>query len=245
MPTDVTNALWEGSLELPPDLNTHRLRNVRGGATSEVALPNPRQLPHASVGRPETWRLQDVYRRAEMPATLISKLDEADFYLVRFSCSFRPRSDDTSIEWARFVVSLLADDGEAEQPTVADLHPMEVHHEIKRQSRVSLSPTLHFYNVEASLGEAAFELEYAELQPIVTAAGAGESTADWSYNEAKGLKIRGSKWMHMLVRSPKSSDSCTAKIDLVGDLMHHGWRIPVARPRRVHERVDQLVVRLW
>ena len=142
------------------------------------------------------------------------------------------------------MISLTAEEPNI-QPVVSDLHPVEVRQEVQRHVRVGFSPNLKFEALSVGIGEAAFEFQYTELQPIISGAGVGEPTADWSYSEAKGATFQGSKFMHMLVRAPRGSGPCAASIDLLADVVHQGWRIPVMRPRRIAGKADPLKVTLW
>jgi hypothetical protein len=58
----------------------------------------------------------------------------------------------------------------------------------------------------------------AELHPIISATGIGEAQPSWDYEEAKGLKVQGSKFMHMLLRVPKSMRPVEAFLDLIADV---------------------------
>src|SRR5258708_5735622 len=49
-----------------------------------------RCMPVVSIGQPETWALENLYPPGKLPQPIQTKLDQADFYLVRLSCSFRP-----------------------------------------------------------------------------------------------------------------------------------------------------------
>jgi hypothetical protein len=178
-----------------------------------------------------------------MPPALRVKLDEADFYLVRLACSFRPRQNQTEIEWARLLVSLLPDVG-ATQPIAFDLHPMLLTQETRRNVKVSLSPTIKFQEVEASVGAAEFGFEYPELQPVISAAGIGEAQPSWDYQAARGMPVVGSKWMHVLVKAPTASTAGHAELRLVADVTRGGFRLPVLA-RTGHEVADPLTARLW
>ena len=57
-------------------------------APSEVL----RSMPVVSIGQAETWTLQDFYSPSKLPRPIRTKLSQADFYLVRLSCSFPPCS---------------------------------------------------------------------------------------------------------------------------------------------------------
>jgi hypothetical protein len=72
-------------------------------------------LPRASIGTPETWRLTDVWPLDTIPKPVRASLTENDFYFCRLACLFRPEHEETRIEWARFTLSLL--------PTTRDASP--------------------------------------------------------------------------------------------------------------------------
>jgi hypothetical protein len=61
-------------------------------------------------------------------------------------------------------------------------------------SRIRIRRQLRWYR---------FRIRYIELHPIISAAGIGEGQVSWDYEEAKGSKIQGSKYMHMLLKVPK------------------------------------------
>jgi hypothetical protein len=203
-----------------------------------------RDLPVLSIGQPVVWLLAQVYPLEKMPPVLRAKLQEADFYLVRLACSFRPKRDETQVEWARFLVHLLPDNI-GHQPIAFDLHPLQVTQEVKRNVKVSLSPTLKFQEIEVSVGGVEFGFEYPELQPIISAAGAGEAEPSWDYEAAKGVRVQGSKWMHLLVKAPKGMPSGQAILDLAADVLVRGSRLPVLVFRNRKEAEAHLTVRLW
>ncbi len=173
-------------------------------------------LPIVSIGSPEVWSLVDLYSPDKMPPLLKAKLDESDFYIVRFSCSFRHSPNGKEIEWARFIVQLYP--GEKGQPVAFDLHPLMVTQEIKHNVKVTLNPNIKFQELEAGLGGIDFGLEYIELHPIISAAGIGEGLASWDYEVDRGLKIQGSKFMHMLLKVPKEMKPVEAFLDLLADV---------------------------
>jgi hypothetical protein len=178
-----------------------------------------------------------------MPAILRSKVEEANFYLVRLSCSFRPKSDGPQVEWARFQVSLLPDQA-SRVPVAFDLYPLQVTNEVKRNTKVTLSPTVKFQEVEASAGGLEFGFEYTEIEPIISATGAGESVPSWDYQAAKGVHLQGSKWMHLLIKAPREMASGSATLDLTADVIKEGFRLPVfARPKVAS--ADPLTIQLW
>src|SRR5712692_6115278 len=75
-----------------------------------------RTMPVVSIGQPETWTLQDFYAPSKLPRPIRTKLGQADFYLVRLSCSFRPVNGENRVEWARFRAALLPHSSTGGQP---------------------------------------------------------------------------------------------------------------------------------
>lgn len=244
VPETVENVLWEEALEPATEDAVERLRQewaVRGvkGSVRDAV----RDLPFVSIGQPEVWTLPEVYPPDEMPHPLRAKLDEADFYVARFACSFRPKRKESQVEWARFIVRLLPDD-EARQPIAFDLHPLQVTQEVKRNVKVTLGPSLKFQEIEAKTGEVAFGFEYPELQPLISAAGAGEVEPSWDYEEAKGVMVQGSKWMHLLAKAPKGMGGVRAILDLAADVRVRGTRLPALVIRNREQAQEHLTVRL-
>ena len=215
-PESIQDVLWESPLEPVSSEAVERL--VRENKASGVILnsENLRSgLPIVSIGTPETWNLAELYPSDKLPKFLELKLNESDFYIVRFSCSFRIPPGGNNIEWARFIVQLYP--GENGQPIAFDLHPLMVTQEVKHNVRVTLNPSIKFQEIGASLGGIDFGLEYLELHPIISAAGIGEGTPSWDYQEVKGSKIQGSKFMYMLLKVPKAMRPVEAFIDLIAD----------------------------
>lgn len=243
-PETIENILWQGPLEPASDEALERLGREWAtlgvkGSPAQAA----RELPIVSIGQPEVWTLPEVYPPEAMPHPLKVKLDEADFYLVRMSCSFRPQKDESQVEWARFLVYLLPDSA-ARQPIAFDLHPLLVTQEVKRNVKVSLNPSLKFYEVEGKAGGVEFGFEYPELQPIISAAGGGEANPSWDYEEAKGARVQGCKWMHLLVKAPRGTNPVRATLDLTADVRVRDARLPVLGLRDQEKARAHLTVRL-
>jgi hypothetical protein len=239
VPDAIDQPLWEGELEpddSAPDI-AHRDSKLPSKATNAV-----RDLPIVSIGSPEVWNLVDLYHPDTLPATMRAKLAEARFYLVRLSCSFRPAHDRTRIEWARFSVSLKPD-ATGQVANAFDLHPLLVSQDVKRNLKVSISPTLKFREVEAGIGGIDFGFEYTEIQPTISASGAGESEPAWDFSTAAGSQVQGSKWMHLLLKVSTAMTVCDASLQLTADVVRTGVRIPVfSRPKQTS--ADPLTVRL-
>ncbi len=243
VPEAIERVLWETPLEPATEAVVDRVARewaVRG-------IPSKRDeilegLPIISIGRPETWALTQVYRADKMPPGLRAKLDEADFYLVRLACSFRPVHKEKQVQWARFIVHLHPD-AAGQQPIAFDLHPLMVTQEVRRSVKVALSPSLKFQEIEGSVGGMEFGFEYSELRPIISAAGVGEPQPSWDYEEAKGTRVQGGKWMHLLLKVPKGMKSVRATLDLTADVEMRGSLLQVVMGKEEVAR-DRLSVKL-
>lgn len=244
-PDVVKDVLWEGSLEPETVEAVERTQRELAAQGNRTAFQDGiRNLPVVSIGRPETWHLSEVYAPEKMPLLLQSKLEEADFYLIRTTCTFRPSVQRASLSWARFLVRLLPDTSDR-QPLTYDLHPKDVNQEVKRQVKVALSPNLNFQQVGVGIGGLEFGIEYAELQPTITAGGLGEDVADWDYEEARGMRLQGSKTMHLLAKAPKGMPSGWATLGLVADVKVGASLLPVLLRQSRQEATDPMTVQLW
>src|SRR6266699_715500 len=200
-PETIEQVLVECPLELANDealeMSTRGWRN-RGELPPPEALRN---MPVITIGQPETWPLQELYSPGKLPRPIRTKLSQADFYLVRLSCSFRPIHEESRVEWARFRAALLPHPSTRAQPIAFDLYPQQVMQEVKRQIKVTLSPSLKFQEVEASLGNAEFGFEYTGLIPLVSAAIGASFDPSWDYRAGPGQEVQGTKWMYLLVKA--------------------------------------------
>lgn len=212
VPETVGEIAWQGVLESE---NTDTpWKNIKMARPSSGFSD---KLPIVSIGAPEKWNLTALYEAETMPRSIQVKLDEANFYLVRLSCSFRPRRNEVQISQARFIIEILPDRDQS-QPIAFDLHPMQVNQEVKHNFKVTLNPSLKFKEVQGSLGSSDFAIEYPELQPTIVATGVGERRPSWEYQKAKGVGIQGSKFMHLLLKVPKNMQKVRAKLKLTADL---------------------------
>lgn len=204
-----------------------------------------RSMPVISIGQPETWPLQDLYPPRKLPRPIRAKLSQADFYLVRFSCSFRPLHEESRVEWARFRAALLPHPSTGAQPIAFDLYPQRVMQEVKRQVKVTLSPSLKFQELEASLGSTEFGFEYTEQVPLISAALGAGFDPSWDYGAGPKREVLGTKWMYLLIKVPKGMTSGRALLDLEADVLVRGVRLPVVFWRQQEQAAEQLTVSLW
>jgi len=213
-------AMWEAPMEVDDAVQ------VRGRLDGRDLPPD---LPVASIGHPEVWRVADVFDDARVPALVRSKLGEAEFHLVRFGCSFRPTDAagrSHRIAWARFSVDLLPDSRDV-SPIAFDLFPLSIERTSTRKRTLTFSPSLTFQDVEVGLGDVSFGVEYPAQEALVSAAGVGESLASWDYTAVPGQQIHGAQWMYAIVKSPRGFGPLRATLDLAADLATGSsvWRL--------------------
>lgn len=200
------------------------------------------QMPVVAIGPAETWPLADLYPPKKMPRAIRTQLVQADFYLVRFSCSFRPRHWENRVEWARFRAALLPNGG---QPTAFDLYPLQIEQEVAHQTNVTFSPLLKFQELEVSGGEATFGFAYTEKRPVVSAYIGSGFDPSWDYCAFKEQDVQGTKWMYVLVKAPKGMVRGQALLELEADLLVGQSRLPAVLWRHRPDAAAQLTVQLW
>lgn len=242
-PDTIEHVLVEHPLELISDdvLDQHA-RSSSGSSGVKLA---PRDMPVVKIGQPDFWMLQDFYAPSKLPRPIRTKLSQADFYVIRLSCSFLPVHAESRVEWARFCITLLPDASTGAQPLAFDLYPQQVTQEVKRQAKVTLSPSLKFQEVEASLGSAEFGFEYTEQVPLISASIGNSVDPSWDYTAGSRQEVRGTKWMYLLVKAPKGLISGQALLELEADVLVRGVRLPVTFWRRQEQAAPQLTLSLW
>jgi hypothetical protein len=204
-----------------------------------------RNMPVVSIGQPDTWPLQELYPPRKLPRPIRTKLSQADFYLVRLSCSFRPVHEESRVEWARFRAVLLPHSSTGAQPIALDLYPQQVVQEVKRQIKVTLNPSLKFQELEVSLGSAEFGFEYIEQIPVISAAIGAGFDPSWDYRAGPKREVQGTKWMYLLIKASKGLTSGRALLDVEADVLVRGVRLPVTFWRQQEQAKAQLTVSLW
>ncbi len=207
-----------------------------------------RTMPVVKINKHEVWTLQNFCTPAQIPRSIRTKLREADFYVVRFICSFSPIPGQSRIEWARFRVTLLPSTGaqpSAFNPYAFDLYPKQVIQEVKRHVKVTLSPSLTFKELEASAGSADFGIEYDELIPSIRG-DMGDDSIDpsWDFRPVSGQEVEGPKHLFLLVKAPKGMTTTQARLNVVADVRVRGVLLRAILWRR-EEQADQRAVSLW
>jgi hypothetical protein len=207
-----------------------------------------RTMPVVKINKYEPWTLQNFCAPAQLPRPIRTKLREADFYVVRFTCSFSPIPKQSCIEWARFRVTLLPPTGaqpSAFDPYAFDLYPKQVIQGVKRHVRVTVSPSLTFKELEASAGNADFGIEYDELLPSIRG-DLGDDSVDpsWDFRPVPGQEVEGPKELFLLVKAPKGMTGAQARLNIVAKVRVRGVLIRgiLWRPE---EQADQRTVSLW
>jgi hypothetical protein len=245
-PDTIEHSLIERQLEPliddASDRSALHTTNHRGGLALQETLRN---MPIVSIGKPKSWLLQDLYPSKKLSRLIQTQFSQSDFYLVRLSCSFRPVHKESRVEWARFRAVLLPHTSTGTQPTAFDLHPQQLVQEVKRQIKVTLSPSLKFQELEASIGSAEFGFEYTELIPLVSGAIGGSFDPSWDYTAHSDQDVQGTKWMHLLVEVPKGMTSGRALLELEADVLTKNGILPATLWRKREQESTQLTVNLW
>jgi hypothetical protein len=245
-PNTIEKILVERQLEPASDESLEQsTRDLQSRGVKLAPSEVLRNMPVVSIGQPETWTLQEFYAPSKLPRPVRSKLSQADFYIVRLSCSFRPVPEESRVEWARFRAALLPHPSTGGQPIAFDLYPQQVMQEVKRQVKVTLSPLLKFQELEASLGSAEFGFEYTEQVPLISATPGGGFDPSWDYGAGPKREVLGAKWMYLLVKAPKSMTSGRALLDVEADVLVRGVRLPVTFWHKQEQAAPQLTVSLW
>jgi hypothetical protein len=172
-------------------------------------------------------------------------LGQADFYLVRLSCSFRPLHTESRVEWARFRATLLPHPATGAQPLAFDLYPQVVDQEVQRQTKVTFSPLLKFQELEASIGSLEVGFDYTEKRPRISAAIGAGFDPSWDYRAVLGNEVQGTKWMYLLLKVPKGMAAGKALLDLDADLIIRNSRLPAVIWRQQEQATAQLTAPLW
>jgi hypothetical protein len=217
---------------------------ARRSLPQDLPTPAATELPMASIGRPRAWPLPDLLRGDEISPDIKASLAEETFFVLRLACSFRPRGDKVGVSWAQLVVELEAD-GQGRQPYAFDLYPREVQRERQVSKKVSLSPSLKYLEVEASLGGLEYTVEYPAVEPVLSAAGLLESVPSWNFDSLPEFPIHGGKLLHMVIAAPRDLDRLALTVRLTADLEYHGFRLPAwlrDDPTRIRPKPIQITV---
>jgi hypothetical protein len=240
--TSSAGTLWEGALDLDEPEGEAASRGGRSG--DEVGDVDPADLPAVKVEQPVTWRVLELYQPDDLSREIRALLDHNEFFLVRFGCTFRPRSPDVTIEWARVVIRLHPDEAER-QPVTFAVSPTDVRQKVEREVHVSLAPTLSFNRIQATLGSAEVGLKYDELIPLVVASAAGGPLVSWDFETAHGNHVVGGKYMDVVVRAPAGTSAGRASLDVEATISSRGRGLAAVIRRRKSERGEPLDATLW
>lgn len=228
---------WEGKLcaiESEELVGKWSYRNFAPQPTSSLESPGT-----VSIGRPRVLPIASICEAGKLAAPVQERLEQADYFLVQLSCSFRPERDEV-IDWARFAVSLNS--SSPGDVFAAELHPLSVVIKEKQNVKVGISSSLKFCEVAEPGAEYCAGIEYPELVPTITAAGVGESHPSWDYTRTRRRKIAGSKLMSMIVRTPKGTDQLTASFTIQAVVRAHRFRVLFGPDKRGDQLRD---LQLW
>jgi len=220
--TDISNVLYEGPLEFNESAE-HSDEHRSGSRYGKITRL---ERPTVTIGMPVWWNVAQMFlvEGRPLPPAIEMLLREADFFLVRLACSFRPGRD-AQVEWARFSVCLRSRQRGVPDPIAFDLHPLEIYDQVKRSVNMTISPSLKFSEVaDVSLGSAVVEIPYKELVPVIIAAGIQESDFSWDMRERKEHPLHGARWFHALVRCGHGTLGIEASFNMVADVKtQQGW----------------------
>jgi hypothetical protein len=238
-PAEITNILYEGPLEFRPSADGRLGQREDSGLWTELAEG---ESPVVTVGEPQVWNIAEVYQieALPLPASISLLLREADFFLVRLACSFRPGRR-THLEWARFAVNLSALNPAAPDPVALDLHPLELYDQMQRNVHIKLSPALKFTEIEATIGEVGLELQYNELIPVITAVGVQERNFSWELQETEQHPLRGARWFHTMLKRPRGAGGIIARFEVVTDAVTSRGLLRAALREQERTRLSRVI----
>lgn len=229
-PTEVSNPLYDGPLDVPDDAQRRR-----AASAADLAAVN------VSIGQPVCWSLIDQYHREtkQIPGALGSLLGDDDAVIVQFACSFR-LPPTVAVASARFIVTLQADS--IVVPIAFDLFPLRITQDVRRNVRVALAPSLKFREMaEVGLGEIAFAREFVELVPEIEAFGLQEPTFGWDLQEGDRQPVAATGAYYAAVRFGRPTTRIKGTCDLQVDLSANKRVLPPAHLPRNANRGFSLV----
>jgi hypothetical protein len=239
VPTEPTAVVWEDELVPRSDLEPENAKSVLHPSIKPEDLGTDR--PVVTIGKPEVLR---AHKSMAMPG--FESVVPKDIYLVRLWCSFHDFATELRFDRAVFTVSLSSSDP-GNSIVAHDLHPSEVLYKVERDVNVTLSPEVKFQQIEAKLGSFSYGFRYAELQPIIVAAGQGEAQPRWTFSSTKSRALQGGKAVHLLAAVPRGTPRADADLDLVAYVTKPGL-VPLPMgifAKRGPIPANRLEVRLW
>jgi hypothetical protein len=204
----IDSPLFEGALGFAE--TGDRLRSAV--AADEAAAWEP---PTVVIGEPQWWNVEQTLARedAPLPVDMRQLLADADFYAVRFACSFAA-SEETLIERARLAVKLKPLVPGAANPIAFDMHPQDVFDVTRKKVAIKLAPSLKLHEVELSAGEAGLNFEYDELVPEVTAYGVQAPEFSWDVKPSRSRAVRGVRLFHAVLKVGRGSGAAVTHLQL-------------------------------
>ncbi len=236
----LADLLYEGPMEPAVSRGRQRKRDPEA-----ITTPPSDRLPIVSIGRPRAWTIDQLVPDQELSREVKASLERERFFVVRLACSFHPQRDDVSVAWAQLAMRMRPDE-KGLVPLAFDLYPRSVERERKVSRRISLSPSLKFYDVEASVGEFAYSVDYPAIDPVLTATGIDEATPSWNFTAAPGFPLMGAKLLHAVIAASRALDHLTVAVSLTADLDYGRRRFGAwlrGDPTQAHPPIFE--VRLW
>ena len=244
-PETIEHVLVERPLEpVSDDALNQFARDWQSRGTKSAPREGLRNVPVVSIGPAETWTLQDFYSPSKLPLPIEQSSVRLTFTWSAFpvrSALFTKRAASSGLAFAPF----SPHSSTGAQPIAFDLFPLQVLQEVKHKIKVTLSPSLKFKELEASLGGAEFGNEYTELIPLVSAAIGAGFDPSWDYRAGSGQELQGTKWMHLLVKAPKGMTSGRALLELEADVQGGRCSPACDHLAQAGQEPEQLTVTLW
>lgn len=125
------------------------------------------------------------------------------YLLLRLVCSFRP--DGAPITKATLAVRLSSAGGEA---VVWSMSPERLATPVKHSRTVSLGPTVNLLGSSLEAVQVGRTREYEASEPYLTAAGAGEPTAEWYFTRTAAVDLSGQHDLTLVGRAPAGQQVC-------------------------------------
>lgn len=218
-PTEIEDPLYEGELTFVEPTIEAAVAKGRGEFTA-ADVRREAHAPVVTLGQPRCLGQFGPDYPLLAEAKKLAK--EADYFLVRLACSFRPLRD-SQIDYAKLSAFLQPRTGKT-SPIAFDLYPRSVYKSIEGEFKVSIAPGLKFAEVaEVSMGQAAATIQFRELQPVIVGAGVQQADPSWEFERHRGQPVRGSRFLYLIVERPRGAEAVRVILNLTADVItKHG-----------------------
>lgn len=159
------------------------------------------------LGKPVVTNLLDItpdsYKKR-----LEAQIGSYDFFLMQFTCSFRPHQN---CEFTRVSVNVhLVSDDKNSEALAHDMFPEEVYMPVTYKKGFSVNPDFKMevakvLQTEVSAFNYSNEKEFIIYQPEITAFAKGTESPGWDFNKSSARSIKGNKDLFLIIRKTKGS----------------------------------------